>query len=238
MSYPLVRAGVGAAFALALGLAFSLGAAGPARAHADHGAPKAGNAPVASPPGARAAAQLPDARNYFTDLPLKTQDGRDVRFYSDVLAGRTVVINVIYTSCKDACPMITARLNEVRSLLGEKAAAQVHFVSISSDPERDTPKALKRFAQENKADVPNWTFLTGSKANIDHILKKLGQFNEEVTAHSTLLIAGNVPQKRWTKIRPEAPPPAVAERVRVLIDGSRESLFGAPMAPKGADKPH
>jgi protein SCO1 len=215
---------IGAAALLACGVAWA------------HKAPAIANddKPVASEPAARAAAKLPDARSYFTDLPFKTQDGKTVRFYSDVLDGRTVVINVIYTQCKDACPMITARLNEVRGLLGDKMMDKVHFVSISSDPANDTPAALKEFARKNKADVPNWTFLTGSKENIDHVLKKLGQFNEEVQAHSTLLIAGNVPAKRWTKIRPEAPPPAVAERVRVLIDGSRDSLFGAPMAPAAA----
>lgn len=222
----------------ALVAALALLAAGTAAAHADHGAAaKPGNA-AAAQPAARAVAKMPDARGYFTDLPLKTQDGKDVRFYSDVLEGRTVLINVIYTNCKDACPMITARLNEVRSILGEQVFSKLHFVSISSDPERDTPKALKRFAAENKAEAPNWTFLTGTKTNIDHILKKLGQFDEEVTAHSTLLIAGNVPAKRWTKIRPEAPPAVVAERLRVLIDGSRDSLFGTPVNGKGGDKPH
>lgn len=201
-----------------------------------HKAPeiKSDGKPVAAEPAARAAAGLPDARSYFTDLPLKTQDGKTVRFYSDVLDGRTVVINVIYTQCKDACPMITARMNEVRNLLGDAVMDKVHFISISSDPLNDTPAALKEFARKNKADVPNWTFLTGPKDNIDHILKKLGQFNEEVQAHSTLLIAGNVPAKRWTKIRPEAPPPAVAERVRVLLDGSRDTLFGAPMVAPAA----
>lgn len=161
-----------------------------------------------------------DPRTYFTDLELQTQDGRKVRFYSDVLEGRTVVINVIYTNCKDACPMLTQQLNAVRARIPELFGKQVFFVTLTSDPKRDTPQALKAFAQKQSADVPGWTFLTGPKERIDHILKKLGQFNEEVEAHSTLFIAGNVPAKRWSKIRPDAPAPLIAARLSELASAS------------------
>jgi cytochrome oxidase Cu insertion factor (SCO1/SenC/PrrC family) len=160
-----------------------------------------------------------DARAYFTDLELQTQDGRKVRFYSDLLDGRTVVINVIYTSCKDACPLLTRQLLEVSRQLGPQFGRDVHFVSLTSDPKNDTPAALKAFAAKQAADVPGWTFVTGKKDNIDHILKKLGQFSENVEEHSTLFIAGNVPAKRWSKIRPDAHPAAIAERLRVLVAG-------------------
>jgi protein SCO1 len=170
--------------------------------------------PVAEVPANKAA--VPDARSYFTDLELLTQDGKTVRFYSDMLDGRIVVINTIYTNCKDACPLITQKLNEVRAQIGELFGKEVYFVSISSDPVRDTPKALKAFARKQGADVAGWTFLTGNKNNVDQILKRLGQFSENVEEHSTLLIAGNVPAKRWSKIRPDAPPLAIAERLKLL----------------------
>jgi protein SCO1 len=171
-------------------------------------------------PGKEAAGGTRDARTYFTDLELQTQTGRKVRFYSDVLEGRTVVINVIYTNCKDACPMITQQLKEVRKRIPELFGKQVHFVTLTSDPKRDTPQAMKKFAQEQSADVEGWTFLTGPKDRVDHILKKLGQFSQEVEAHSTLLIAGNVPAKRWSKIRPDAPPQAIAARLTELANAS------------------
>ena len=203
-------------------LAAALTAAGTALAHTEpHKAASTAKPPAVAPvtpvagkPGGEATR---DARSYFTDLELQTQDGRKVRFYSDVLQGRTVLINVIYTHCEDACPMITQHLNQVRAQIPEQFGKEVFFVTLTSDPLRDTPQAMKQFAQKQKADVPGWIYLTGPKDNVEHILKKLGQFSEEVEAHSTLLIAGNVNAKRWSKIRPDAPPAAIAERLRMIV---------------------
>jgi cytochrome oxidase Cu insertion factor (SCO1/SenC/PrrC family) len=187
---------------------------------APHGKAAASNEPqvrtIAPEAGKAGAGGTRDARTYFTDLELQTQDGRKVRFYSDVLEGKTVLINVIYTNCKDACPMITQQLLDVRKRLPEAVQKQVHFVTITSDPKRDTPKALKAFAQKQSADLDGWTFLTGRKENVDHILKKLGQFSEHIEGHSTLLIGGNVPAKRWSKIRADAPPQAIIARMSEL----------------------
>jgi protein SCO1 len=188
-------------------------------AHSEHGQAGSGLQKEAAADVAQKKSGAPDARAYFTDLELTTQDGKKVRFYSDVLQGRTVVINTIYTNCKDACPLITQKLNEVRAQIPESFGKEVFFVSISSDPVRDTPEALKTFAQKQNADAAGWVFLTGKKENIVHILKKLGQFSEDIEDHSTLLIAGNVPQKRWSKIRPDAPPVAIAERIKLLVSG-------------------
>lgn len=192
---------------------------------------------------ATAALAAPDAKggtrdplSYFTDLELQTQDGRKVRFYSDMLQGRTVLLNVIYTHCSDACPLITQQLNDVRRRLPELFGKQVHFITLSSDPKRDSPKVLKQFAQKQNADVEGWTFLTGSKQNMDHILKKLGMHSEQVEGHSTLLIAGNVAAKRWSKIRPDAPPLAIAERLTALAGdpgqpGQQSAAEAAPARP-------
>jgi cytochrome oxidase Cu insertion factor (SCO1/SenC/PrrC family) len=189
-------------------------AALPSVAHEKH-APDAA-APAVAPinePGTR------DARSYFTDTELTTQDGRRVRFYSDVLAGRTVLLNVIFTSCEDACPLITRQLAFVADKLDGRLGKDVHFISISSDPVRDTPAALQAFAKKNDASRDGWTFLTGDKAAVDIVLQRLGQLSRSPEEHSTLLIAGNVPAKRWSKIRPDAPVAAVAERLKVLANG-------------------
>jgi len=168
-----------------------------------------------------------DAKTYFTDLELQTQDGRKVRFYSDVLKGRTVLLNVIYTNCTDACPLITQQLNDVRGRLPELFGKQIHFVTLTSDPKRDSPMAMKAFALKQNADVAGWTWLTGSEQNLEHILKKLGMYSEQVEGHSTLLIGGNVDAKRWSKIRPDAPAAAIAERLKMLAGGA--SAVDVPM---------
>jgi len=213
--------------AAALGLAWTLAAAW---AHEDHApatqAPK--NAPAVTDVPAKKTA--PDARTYFTDLELLTQDGKKVRFYSDVLEGQTVLINTIYTNCQDACPLITQKLNEVRAQIPDRFGKGIRFVSISSDPVRDTPEALKNFAKKQHADMSGWVFLTGKKENVDHILKKLGQYSDDLQDHSTLLIAGNVPAKRWSKISPEALPVAIAERLKMLDDPTRTPFIPSPGA--------
>jgi cytochrome oxidase Cu insertion factor (SCO1/SenC/PrrC family) len=156
------------------------------------------------------------ARQYFTDTVLLNQDGKQVRFYSDVLKDKVVLINFIYTNCKDTCPLMTQKMLQVKRSLGERFGHPVHFVSISVDAERDTPEMLRQFAEKQNARHPGWIYLTGNKASVDHIVRKLGQYNEEVRAHSTLMIAGNVKTRHWLKIVPMAPPAAIALKLEDL----------------------
>ncbi|NBA96740.1 SCO family protein [Pseudomonas sp. R5(2019)] len=157
-----------------------------------------------------------DAQTYFTDTLVKDQHGNELRFYSDVLKNKVVLLNVIFTHCTDACPLITRKLKEVRDALGEPLASQVVFITLSSDPQRDTPATLKAFAAKQGADDPNWLFLTGDKANMDLVLGRLGHLIPSPEQHSTQLIVGDVAHKRWSKVRPDAPAEAIAERLKLL----------------------
>src|ERR1051326_8188136 len=85
--------------------------------------------------------------NYFPNVVLTTQDGVKVHFYDDVLKGKSVVIDLIYTSCLDSCPLETARLAQVQKMLGDRVGKEIFFYSISIDPKRDTPKVLKQYAK-------------------------------------------------------------------------------------------
>lgn len=163
-----------------------------------------------------AAAGTHDPRAYFTDTGFVTQDGRKVRFYTDMLKDRVVIVNVMYASCKEACPLITRQLTEVRDDLGELFGKTVFFVSITSDPERDTPEALKRFAKEQHADVAGWSFLTGSKDDVDGILRRFGAYSENVEEHATVLYILDVDNKRMRRMLPNLPPKAIAEAARII----------------------
>jgi cytochrome oxidase Cu insertion factor (SCO1/SenC/PrrC family) len=156
------------------------------------------------------------ARAYFTDTVLVDQEGREVRFYSDVLKGRTVCMSFQFTQCKEACPLIMAKLARVRRDLGEAFGQGVHFVVLSVDPDHDTPEAFRRFAKVHGAEGPGWTFLTGPKAAMAAVLGKLGEWVEDPSDHTTAFIAGNARTRHWTKVRPDAPPQAVAEILRGL----------------------
>ena len=156
-----------------------------------------------------------DAKTWFTDTPLQDQNGNTLRFYSDALKDRVVLLNVIFTSCTDACPLITQKLKEVREALGDKADG-VTFISLTSDPLRDTPAVLKAYTLKQGVDEPHWLFLTGDKAQIDLVLSRIGQILPSPEQHSTQLIVGDVANKRWSKIRPDAPAAAIAQRLQLL----------------------
>jgi len=215
-------------FMLPLGMALAVSAAWGHGADHAPGAKAQGEAVV--PVASRGATK--DPRAYFGDGELISQDGRKLRFYSDVLRDRVVVVNVIYTSCKDACPLITAALNQVREQLGDLFGSRVFFVSISSDPERDTPRELKKFARAQHADIDGWTFLTGSKDNVDHVLSKLGQLSKSPEEHSTLLLLLDVDGKRMRKVLPHLPPQLIAEHVRQVASAEKTPAQSAGPKPK------
>jgi|SRR5262245_4406311 len=90
---------------------------------------------VAMLAGGLASASGPWGADYFPNVLLTTQDGTTVHFYDDLLKGKKVAINLIYTSCKDECPLETARLVQVQQLLGNRVGRDIFFYSISIDPE-------------------------------------------------------------------------------------------------------
>ncbi len=158
------------------------------------------------------------ARSYFTNLELINQDGETVRFFDDVMKDKVVVINFIFTNCKGACPLMTHKLTLVRDKLEGYVGEPLQFVSLSLDPLRDTPAAMKEFAKTHNADHDGWVFLTGDAGNLDTIIKKLGQYTDDMEAHSTMMLAGNVNNAHWIKILPQEQPPAIAEKLRRLME--------------------
>ena len=140
--------------------------------------------------------------NYFPNVVLTTQDGTKVHFYDDVLKGKIVVIDLIYTHCVDACPLETARLAQVQKLLGDRVGKDVFFYSISIDPNRDTPKVLKAYAEKYHVGA-GWTFLTGKKSDIDLISKKLGLYSDpdpnNPDGHTPSVLVGNEPSGQWIR---------------------------------------
>lgn len=101
--------------------------------------------------------------------------------------------------------MQTQRLRQVSRQLGDRFGNRIHFLSLSIDPENDTPAALKKFAAKQYADIPGWRFLVGDKATMERLLKRIGQWTDEPSDHSTLMIAGNARKAHWKKINPIAP---------------------------------
>src|SRR5215510_1995407 len=105
------------------------------------------------------------------DFVLLNQDGN--RFDSTTLRGKVVVLNFIFTTCTDVCPLFTANLAQLQRTL-KNDTGNVFFVSITTDPEVDSPKVLKSYAQRYGADFKNWAFLTGSEAQLKQVWNSLG----------------------------------------------------------------
>jgi len=148
-----------------------------------------------------AVAQTKWRGDYFPNVELTTQDGERVRFY-DLIKGRTVAIELIYTSCQFACPLETARLAQVQKLLGDRMGRDIFFYSISIDPERDTPAVMKAFAEKFQAG-PGWTFLTGKAEDIELVSRKLGLYTkpdpENKDGHTPALLIGNEATGQWIR---------------------------------------
>ena len=138
------------------------------------------------------------AANYFSDVQLINQDGKPVRFYSDVLKGKTVVVNAFFTTCTSVCPPMNRNMEKIQEVLGDRVGRDVFLVSITVDPEVDTPARLKDYAQKFHAGA-GWIFLTGKKENLDWALYKLGQYVENKDDHKTIFIIGNEPTGLWKK---------------------------------------
>lgn len=139
-----------------------------------------------------------NAQKYFTDTLLVNQNGEKMRFYSDLLQGKTVIINSFFATCQGSCLPITRNLEKVQEALGDRLGKDARIISISVDPTVDTPNELKAFSKKFHAR-PGWYFLTGSKENVDFILKKLGQYVEEKNDHYNIVIVGNDRTGLWKK---------------------------------------
>lgn len=153
---------------------------------------------------AQPAAAARRGADYYPNVPLINQDGETLHFYDDVIKGKVVAINFMFTSCGDACPLETAKLVQVQRLLGDHIGKNVFMYSITVDPERDTPPVLKAYMEKYKVG-PGWQFLTGKKEDIDRIRDKLGMLNDdeqELSDHNINFILGNEATGRWLKRTP------------------------------------
>ena len=180
-------------------------------------ATSATNAPAATRSASAEQGQESAAHHYFTDVELIDQDGKPHRLYSDLLAGRTVVIDSFFSSCTGSCPAVAATLARVQAALGDRLGRDVVLLSLSVDPQTDTPARLKEYAARLGAR-PGWYFLTGSKQNVDLALRKLGQYSERKEDHTNLLIVGNERTGLWKKVFGLAKPEEILAIVQGVLD--------------------
>src|SRR5262245_25690202 len=137
-------------------------------------------------------------KDYVPNIPVVTQDGKTLNFYDDLIKDKIVVLSFIYTSCKDICPLATARLGEAQEKLGARLGRDIFFYSISIEPERDTPERLKAYADAFHAG-PGWLFLTGLPEDIQLIRYKFGDRRPELGDHRNDVVLGNGATGEWQR---------------------------------------
>jgi cytochrome oxidase Cu insertion factor (SCO1/SenC/PrrC family) len=193
----------------------------PADEKADATAPKLEMLPVGALGDKSVAGDKSAGAGYFPNHILLTQDNKPVRFYEDMLKGKVVLINFMFTTCAGVCPPMAANMAKVQSYLGDRVGKDVVMLSISVDPTVDTPDKLKKYADNFKAK-PGWYFLTGKKENVDWVLYKLGGYAPDKMQHSAVLIIGNEATGQWIKTAALRNPAQIAEAVIDLLETDKK----------------
>ena len=157
------------------------------------------------------------AERYFGDALLTNQDGKQLRLYSDILKGNVVIINSFYSTCSSVCRVTIPVFKQLQDELGERVGKDVRLISITVDPESDTPEVLRKYAAGVGAK-PGWVFLTGDKQTVDQVLYSLGLYAEAKENHSNVFIIGNEPTGLWKKVLGVAPPYEIWRSVESVLD--------------------
>jgi protein SCO1 len=163
-------------------------------------------APIASE-AARAPLLAPrnSMASYFPNVELETHDGRKVRFYDDLIRGKVVSFNMMYSICTGICPINTANLMQVQQALGTRLGRDIHMYSITLRPEFDNAAALRDYMKYYRIPQRSgWTFLTGKPNDVELVRRKLGfvgdtaEVDADINQHTGMLRVGNDRLDRWT----------------------------------------
>jgi protein SCO1/2 len=146
------------------------------------------------------------------DETLVDQDGRPVRVVSELLRGRTVAVNFVFTTCTTICGPMAAVFGKLQDELGARYGKDIRLVSITLDPDTDTPQRLKSFAAKFKRRE-GWTLLTGSREKVRAVAKALGGWESEKMAHAPVVLLGNLDTGAWVRMDGFARPAALAQEL-------------------------
>jgi protein SCO1/2 len=139
------------------------------------------------------------------------QNGNLKNFYADLVKGKTVAINFIFTTCTTICPPLTATFRRVQKELVQRAP-NVQLISISVDPTTDTSERLHNFADKFGAE-PGWTFVTGDQAAIDSLLEAMGVNVADKNDHTPMILIGNDTTGYWTRAYGLSSPDALVKTI-------------------------
>jgi protein SCO1/2 len=169
------------------------------------------------------------------DISVLNQDGEAVRFASEVVGDRLLVLTLFYGTCKTTCPVINAVFSALQGLLGERLGRDVRLVSLSVDPSSDRPARLKALARKHGAR-PGWVWVTGDKQAIDRVLDGLNSFTPDFTQHPVMVLIGDPRSGRWSRLFGFPDPEAILVRLDQLQAARAGASAGAALAAAAKDK--
>ena len=132
------------------------------------------------------------------DVVLVNEDGDKVRFKSLVESGKPVIVDFIYGTCTTICPILSAGYANLQRKLGAESAG-VQLISITIDPENDTPAVLKEYLARYQAK-PGWTFLTGSRRDVDRVMNAFDAYFRNKMDHRPLTFIRSSRDGSWIRL--------------------------------------
>jgi protein SCO1 len=177
--------------------------------------------PAAAPSPTPAQASPNPAATYFTDVVLLNQHGQEMRFYSDLIKGRTVIVIPFFTSCTGACPVMNRTLGKIQDWLGDRLGRDAYMISLSVDPAVDSVDRLRAYADKMGAR-PGWFFLGGTRDHVELALGKLGQRVATPDGHTNLMLIGNDATGLWKKAFSLADSAELIRIVQSVLDDEGE----------------
>ena len=161
-------------------------------------------------------------QQHFPDIPLVTHEGRQMRFYNDLIKDKIVSLNFFFAKCDEICPLVMANLTKVQSLLGNQVGRDIFMYSFTLKPEEDTPEVLRHHRERVHAG-PGWTFLTAKPDDMEKVRKAIGfsypepSIDQDKTQHIGNIRYGNEPLMLWSACPGMAHPKWIAETLEWAI---------------------
>jgi len=140
---------------------------------------------------------------HFPDIPLITHEGKQVRFYNDLIKDKIVSLNFFFSRCDEICPLVMANLTKVQKLLGSQVGRDIFMYSFTLKPEEDTLDVLRHHRKLYRAG-PGWTFLTAKPDDMEKVRKAIGftypepAIDKDKTQHIGNIRYGNEPLMLWS----------------------------------------
>jgi protein SCO1/2 len=197
--------------------------------HMHHHMPMPIGKPMADPKTPQAMSKAPT----IPDVEVFDQDNQKLHFYSDLVKGKTVAIDFIFTTCTTICPPLTANFAKIQKTMQERGNNNLYLISVTVDPENDTPERLKKYAELFHAK-PGWTFVTGTRSNLQQLWNAFNIYLSSADDHPPTVAVGNDLTHVWNY----ASGLTSASKMVAVIDRTMQSKESGKTAGATGEKEH